>query len=258
MAMEGRILFEGNPWPQGHRLVSCDLVGMVEPMRGAYLDNARYVGPALSLAIELRSADYCEGDDPDQRDLEGADDWSSKIGWNNYGAAWIGASASSSTPGFMVSDGRVPFDPMQPEYRFMVDSLPLEVADFSDFFAAQAFGCYILGHDAVADHDIRLHGRTADGSYLLDWTGKVARAYVGDTSFEHSFRVHASGVRLKEISLWYLDAGRAKEHLDIDLDPAIKPADYLAPFVTDVGAFDFETRVDGIGRSAVYAVPKGR
>jgi hypothetical protein len=34
------------------------------------------------------------------------------------------------------------------------------------------------------------------------------------------------------------------------------PRAYLAPFVANVDAFTFETRVDAIGRSSVFAVPR--
>jgi hypothetical protein len=250
----GRIWFAGNPWPQGHRLESCEMVGLIDPRRGAYIDGI-VEGPALSLAIELKSAPYDEGDDPSDRDALGADDWTSKIAWNNYGSAWIGSTASGAMPGFQVSDGIIPFKHDDDAYHFMVDRLPLELASFSDFFQRQAFGCYVLGHDAVADHDIRLHSRTSDGSYQLDWTGRLALAYGGAETFDHGFVVQASGVRLREISLWYLDEERAREHLGIELDKAITPRAYLAPFVADVDAFRFEARVDGIGRSSIYAVP---
>jgi hypothetical protein len=251
----GRIWFAGNPWPQGHRLVSCELVGMVDPRRGAYVDGV-VERPALSLAIELKSAPYDEGDDPTQRDAVGDNDWTSKIVWNNYGSAWIGASASGAMPGFQVSDGITPFQHNRDEHHFLVDQLPLQLPSFADFLQHQAFGCYVLGHDAVAHHNIDLHSRTSDGSYDLDWTGRLALAYSGAESFDHAFVVKASGVRLRDISLWYLDAERAREHLGMELDPNLTPRAYLAPFVADVDAFTFETRIDGIGRSTTYAVPK--
>lgn len=255
---EGRIWFEGNPWPQGHRLVSCELVGVAHPLRGADVELPAGVvaGPALSLAIELASAPYDEGDDPAERDAIGDDDWTFKIVWNNYGAATIAESASSQTPGFAVSDGRTPFIWDAPSHRFLVDRLPLTLPGFSDFFTVQALGCYVLGHDAVADHDIHLHSRSPDGGYVLDWTGRLARAYAGIETFDHRFRVHATGVKLREISLWYFDVERAKEYLGLDLDPTMTPEACLAPFVPDVSAFTFETRVDSLGRSAVYAVPR--
>jgi hypothetical protein len=249
----GRIWFPGNPWPDGHRLESCELVRMVDPRRGAYVDGVVECR-ALPSAIELRSAPYDEGDEPSERDAIGVDDCSSKIAWNNYGSAWIGATASGAMPGFQVSDGSIPFQHDKDTHHFVVDRLPLGLPSFSDFFQRQAFGCYLLGHDAVADHDIRLN-RTSDGSYHLDWTGRLALAYGGAETFDYSFVVNASGVRLREICLWYLDVERAQEHLGIKLDVAITPREYLAPFVTDVDAFSFDTRIDGLGRSVVCAVP---
>jgi hypothetical protein len=257
-AAAGRIWFEGNPWPDGHRLISCELVGAIHPAWGAYSDDARYVGPALSCAIEIRTAAYDEEDSsrPLDESSSDEDDWTSRDSWLNYGAAWIGASASSATPGFLVSDGRTPFDFHKAEHRFRVDPLPLSLPDFSRFFTVQAFGCYVRGHDAVADHDIRLHSRASNGRYVLDWTGRLANAYAGMESFDHVFRVQATNVALKEISLWYLDAGRAREYLGIDIDAGMTPEQYLAPFVTDIDAFRFETRLNGGGQACVFAVPK--
>lgn len=250
--VEGRIFFPGNPWPDGHRIISCELVAAINPSRGLYTDEAPYQGPALTLAIDLKTADYDE-DDQSDRDAIGADDWSSKIAWNNYGSCWVGESGSSNTPGFVVSDGIKPFSFHEEEYRFSVDTLPL---DWDTFVVTQAFGTYLLGHDAVADHDIHLHSRQSDGTYTLDWTGRIALSYVGDNEFKYGFHAHVTGVRFREIQLWYFQKERAMEYLEIDLDPMITPRDYIAPFVADPEGFVFEERVDGLERSCFYAVPK--
>jgi hypothetical protein len=251
--VEGRIYFPGNPWPAGHRVVSCELIAAINPCFGLYIDEAAYKGPALTLAIELKTADYDE-DDPSDRDGIGNDDWSSKIAWNNYGSCWIGESQSSGTPGFVVSDGQLPFSFDRDEYRFLVDLLPV---DWDTFMSTRAMDVFLLGHDAVADHNIRLHSRQADGSYTLDWRGQIARAYVMDDQFKYTFSAHVTGVRFREIRLWYFHKERAMAYLGLDFDPATTtPRDYLAPFVTNPDAFTFEERVDGLGRSCTYAVPR--
>jgi hypothetical protein len=249
--VEGRIFFPGNPWPNGHRIISCDLVASINPLRGLYTEDAPYKGPALTLAIELKTAEYDE-EDPTDRDGIGADNWSSKISWNNYGSCWIGESGTSNTPGFVVSDGVTPFSFHEEEYRFTVDPLPI---DWNAFVATQAFGTYLLGHDDVADHDIHLHSRQPNGTYTLDWTGRIALTYAGDDEFTYQFQAHVTGVRFREIRLWYFHKERAMEYLGIDLDPSVTPRDYIAPFVTDPDEFVFDERVDEAGHGCVYAVP---
>jgi hypothetical protein len=250
--IDGRIFFPGNPWPQGHRVTSCEIIAAIDPHIGIYTDEARYEGPGLSLSIELQTADYDE-DDPSDRDGIAHDDWSSKIAWNNYGSCSIGESQSSNTPGFCVSDGTAPFSFNHDEYRFVVDPLPL---NWDAFMVTRAFGIYLLGHDAIADINIHLHSRLPDGSYTLDWNGRIAQAYIGKTEFTHEFHAQITGVRFKEIRLWYFDTERARDYKEVEFDPAkTTPREYIAPFVANPDAFRFEERVDGLGRTCFYAIP---
>lgn len=246
--ISGRIHFPGNPWPLGHRVVSCTFNASIHPAVGAY--TAGYVdpGPGLMLEFELVTADYCE-DDASDRDGMGDSDWSSKIAWNNYGSARIGPSQSSQVQGIRVSNGSTRFAFDLPEYRFAVDTLPVNRETFHE---TSAFGIYLLGHDSVADHNLHLHSRQPDDSYTLDWTGKIALTYVGDDEFKHSFHAHITGVRFDMLTLFYFDVGRVREYHDIDMDPNLSARDYIAPFVTDPDNFAFETRVDGLHRAVVY------
>jgi hypothetical protein len=248
-SVDGRIYFPGNPWPLGHRVVSCTFNASVCPAVGEYTEGYPNPGPGLMLELELTTADYDEEDATD-RDAEGDSDWTSKIVWNNYHSCTLGPSHSSQVQGIRVSDGTTPFVFDLPEYRFKVDPLPV---DWTTFSQTSAFRTYLLGHDTVADHDIALHSRQPDGSYTLDWTGKIALTYFGDDEFKYDFHARVTGVKFNEITLFYFDAERAKEYYDIDLDPKLSARDYLAPFVADPDNFNFETRVDGIKRAVVYA-----
>jgi hypothetical protein len=250
--IEGRIYFPGNPWPGGHRVVSCTFNASVHPNVGGYAPSYANPGPGLMLELELTTANYDE-DDPSDRDGAGETDWSSKIVWNNYGSCRLGPSQSSQVSGIRVSDGSTPFVFDLEEYRFSVDPLPI---DWDHFHDTVGFGVYLLGHDTVADHDIHLHSRQSDGSYTLDWTGRIALTYAGHTEFEHTFKAHVTGVRFESLMLFYFDAGRAKEYYGIDLDPHLSARDYIAPFVSDPDNFSFETRVDGLKRPVVYALRK--
>jgi hypothetical protein len=249
---KGRIWFPGNPWPNGHRIASFRFGATITPDRGEW--NAELVGkrPALALDFELVTADYDE-EDKSNRDAIGLTDWASKIAWNNYGSGWVASSATSSFPGIMVSDGSTPFLFDQDEYVFTADPLPID--DIDDHPTKSAFGTYILGYDAVADHRIHLHSRQTDGSYTVDWTGRIALTYAGASDgFEHDFRARIEGVRFDAISMFYYDPVFAKEHFGIDLDPNVSPRDILAPFVSDPDNFTFESRDPGNGKGVLHAV----
>ena len=154
--VEGRIFFAGNPWPLGHRVVSCTFNASIRPGVGAYAAGYPNPGPGLMLEFELTTAPYDEEDASDrdaEAEGEGESDWTSKIAWNNYGSACIGPSQSSQVQGVRVSDGSSPFAFDLPEYRFVVDTLPVNKDTFHE---TAGFGIYLLGHDSVANHDIRL------------------------------------------------------------------------------------------------------
>lgn len=254
-AVQGRIFFAGNPWPLGHRVVSCSFNASVHPDVGAYAADYPNPGPGLMLEFELTTAAYDEDsndshDEGSASDAEAESDWTSKIVWNNYGNARIGPSQSSQVQGIRVSDGSTPFVFDLPEYRFTVDALPVNAETFHE---TAGFGIYLLGHDSVAHHDIRLHNRLPDGSYTLDWSGKIALTYSGGDEFKHDFRAHVTGVRFDTLMLFYFDVQRVKEYCGIALDPKLSARDYIAPFVADADNFVFATKVDGVGRSVVSA-----
>jgi len=208
--------------------------------------------PAMALDFELVTADYNEEHQSD-RDAIRPNDWASKIVWNNYGSCAITPSATSNFPGIAVSGERTPFVFDQDEYLFTVDPLPID--DRTTYPAHAAFGIYLLGHDAVADHRIHLHDRQPGGSYTVDWTGRIALTYAGDgDGFAYAFRAHAKGVRLDAISMSSYDPGFAKDYFGIELDPNIAPRDIIAPFVNDPDNFTFERRDPGNGSSVLHAV----
>ncbi len=194
--------------------------------------------------FELASADYYEDDGTHiiPRDREDEEltksDWQSKIAWNNFHACTIGPSMSSLAPGIVASDGRAPFDLDRPAHEFIADPLPVDMATF---FETNAFGIYLLGHDAVADHHIAMN-RSADGSYAVDWSGRIALAYAGEHDFKYSFNARVTGVHFDSISMFYFDGSNAKEFLGVDLDANVSLRDRLAPYVVDPDQFVLEMR----------------
>ncbi|MEP7455215.1 hypothetical protein [Phyllobacterium sp. SB3] len=193
----------------------------------------------MSIAFELISEDYyaIDGTHLAAGDEDGKADWESKHAWNNYQRCWIGGSQTSSSPGIAVSNGTKPFSFDCNEYHFSADPLPVR---WDTFFDTQAFGIYLLGHDAVADHKIKLHSRTSDGSYTLEWTGKIAEYYVGKTEFEHGFIAKTEGVRFDSINLFGFDIAKARESRGTNLAAAAR--NYIAPFVAEPDRFHFEER----------------
>ena len=240
--VNGSIVFHGNPWPSGHRITELLWVGAIHPERG------------LSLGFELQSANYYEGEEDqfpfdNEYDAE-VSDWQAKAAWANYHACTIGTSLTSDKPGILVSDGSTPFSFDAESYSFHVDPMPMQA---DDVFESGAFSIYLLGHDAVADHRIDLRRTDDAGHYELNWTGQIALAYSGGHEFRHRFSARANGLRFDAISLWYFDRDIAKEYLNIDVDPAMSPAEYIAPYVRDPERFEFETR-----NGTLYAVRKYR
>ncbi len=249
--IDGRITFPGNPWPNGHRVIECALTANLQLFNDP-LSNGNELRRRLAVGVELRTADYDEEPPTTSDDDPDATDWNSPGAWTNYGSCWLGPSASSETPGITVSDGTVPFAFGAPNYRFTSDMLPVE---WDRFMATAAFGIYLQGHDAVAGHEIALHSRQDNGTYTVDWTGRIASAYIGHTTFDHTFVAHITGVSLESIMMFDFDADRMRDYFGLDWNPSHSARDELAPFVADIDSFTFELRDHGIGRQVTYAIP---
>jgi hypothetical protein len=170
--MRGHIWFERNPWPGGHAIN--------EFAFQILLDES---GPRLLL--DLQSEDYNAHDNPDADEETGKGDWQSKGVWGNYHACSLSNVKWGITPG------------TAPLLTAPVDARPANIAVRADPVAADgtsplchdehAFHIYLLGHDSVHDHDIRIT-RAVNGLYEIAWSGLIALSYVGDYVFRHRFR----------------------------------------------------------------------
>ena len=56
----------------------------------------------------------------------------------------------------------------------------------------------------------------------LDWTGRVASANVGHTSFDHSFIAHVTGVRFDSVKMFDFDAVRMRDYFRPRVGPLAK------------------------------------
>jgi hypothetical protein len=182
----GRIVFAGNPWPRGHRIRRFVWSAHLDPATGLWFD------------LHLVSAPYDEGDRGARADEEDDDDgdWRSKIVWTNYDSAII-SSTEWDGRGFLVATERRPLAFTKLAGRtFRVP-------------ARDAFGIYLLGHDAAAKHEITF------GRDSIEWSGRIALAYVGQTTFRHRFTARIPHARFAGVRRpAELDAKEARALLD--------------------------------------------
>ncbi|MEU7633077.1 hypothetical protein AB0C34_24390 [Nocardia sp. NPDC049220] len=181
----GRIVFPGNPWPDGHAIEEFAWTGRIDPAGRLWFD------------LHLRSADYnterMPEDDADEH--EDKDDWSSPIVWHNYHCCTLSSTYWGEDDGTglrAAEPGRAFLLTANQPQRLMADPLPL--AQFDDV-ESLAFNIYLLGHDSVADQEVSFT-RRADGTHDIDWQGRIALTYVSRYEFEYGFRARISGATL--------------------------------------------------------------
>lgn len=172
--MQGRIWFEGNPWPQGHALLDFQL--------GAFLHEG-----GVTLSLLLKSTEYRDAggavEPPEEQAATG--DWESRGVWNNYHRCSIESGAIADQPPLAIDPAtKLPV----PGQRLRFDTLADEPPNGFDP-QDNLLQCYILGHDAVRDHDLKIGAGSAHGLYRIDWSGRVALAYAGDYFYRYRFRV---------------------------------------------------------------------
>jgi len=180
-----RILFPGNPWPNGHPIKDVTWSARLDPNTGLWFD------------LHLESEDYnAEDRDNKVEDEETRGDWESKTVWNNYHRCVL-SSTYWGHQGFLAATParRLDFATLA-DRTFEFDPLPP-----ADDVYKRAFGIYLTGHDGVADHRIRFVPQNAAGNYLLEWDGKIALEYSGSDVFEYTFRARYDHLAFAGIEL---------------------------------------------------------
>lgn len=185
--MKNRIQFANNPWPDGHLIKELEWTARIDPKTGLWFD------------LHLVSDDYfAEDDDSEEEDEEDPEsDWAAKDVWSNYHNCIL-SSTYWGHSGFHAATEKEPLDFANLATRtFKIDPLPPANDPYK-----RAFGIYLLGHDGVADHEIQF-APLANNKYQIKWCGKIAMEYVGDDSFDHTFKAHYdqlvfSGIQLPE------------------------------------------------------------
>ena len=172
-----RIVFAGNPWPEGHAI-------------RAFAWTARVVDGDVRFYFHLESAQYYAERDIVEDEEDDRGDWLSPGVWSNYHRCTL-SSTKWGNEGFVVGpaatycaddlDGRV----------FRVDPLPLPDDIDHD---ALAFGLYLLGHDMAVDHTITFRRVPGTDTFDIDWRGRIALTYAGDYEPRHAFHAVLHGV----------------------------------------------------------------
>jgi hypothetical protein len=182
-----RIKFAGNPWPKGHPIAAAAWTAVL-------------TREGLRFDLHVESAEYrAEDDREDTREQSG--DWKARNVWNNYHRCTL-SSTKWENQGFLAASPGDPIDLGRLEGGgFHVDpvegnELPPDV-ELEDL----AFGIYLLGHDAVADHRIRFVKRRGPLTYDLHWRARIALVYAGENRFAHRLDATLPKLRLAKIAL---------------------------------------------------------
>lgn len=176
----GRIVFEGNPWPQGHALDAFEWTARVE-------DGEVWFDLHLASAAYYAERDIEE--DPDQPE---DDSWKSPGVWGNYHRCTLSSTYWGERGGFRAG-------PLAQLSAAALDGAEFRVDPFEDEAEIEdcdelAFGLYLLGHDSAVDHRIRFVRRGDSERFDILWSGRIALTYVGRYRPEFRFRAHIDDV----------------------------------------------------------------
>jgi hypothetical protein len=181
-----RIEFPGNPWPKGHPITAAAW-------------TAQLGSEGLRFHLHVESAEYSAEGDGD--DLGERDDWTARIVWNNYHRCTL-SSTEWGHPGFLVATPGAPIDLDRLEgVTFRVDPIDGDELPKGATIFDRAFGIYLLGHDAAADHDIQFEKRRGPLTYDLRWRARVALAYAGQRTLAYRLDATLPDLRLPGIRL---------------------------------------------------------
>jgi hypothetical protein len=184
MSQENRIWFANNPWPEGHLIKE-------------FQWTAEIRDGLVWMSIHLESADYYSEREIDDDGVEYDSDWQAPIVWANYHSCTM-----SCTEWHHGGWAVCPVEKFSLEflngYEASVDPLPDSAeTDFDDL----AFNIYLLGHDAVAGHKIRFTRQGGSDRFEIEWSGKIANAYVGNYNYRHDFRAVIFGIPAPQLTL---------------------------------------------------------
>lgn len=176
--MENRIYFKDNPYPGGHAVKKFSWSAKMDPEAGLFFH------------FHLETDDYYAEDESEEEEDDTVADWQSKSVWGNYHSCTLSSTAHGNT-GIRVAAPGEKFDFGGWEtLQLAADTFPLpDDWEYDDL----NFSIYLLGHDSVADHHIRIERQTGN-TFHLHWTGKIALTYGGDDEFKYSFEARLGNI----------------------------------------------------------------
>lgn len=186
----GRIWFDDNPWPGGHGIKSFVWSGRLEPDGTLWFD------------LHLDTVDYDAEADPLTPPHEDAPDWHSAVVWCNFSSCTLSSTnwADEGSTGILVGSPTHPWSWGALELPLRAD--PAEENAEIDPERVPAFRIYLTGHDSVADHRVQFlpdpHG---PGTFVVEWTGRIALSYAGDDQLKHTFRAVVKGAQFQGFSV---------------------------------------------------------
>lgn len=225
--LDGRVFFsDRNPWPEGHEITHCELVGSLYYPGGARIMEEASDVPLLELSIDIESALYA-GNEQINLDEPSQDSWSSKASWH------ICSRFGISGPLTVFYEDRPYSANGLNNMSLNKDPLPGALLQLQD--DELSFAATILKEASTADHVISF-GEFNGTSHPLEWSGKLALASHEQADFCHSFRIQTNVPRLSRIVTTVLPKNPAtKAELFAHLSKVVEASD---DFVLEVNEAD--------------------
>lgn len=217
----GRIYFHDSPWPQGHEIETLTWTGRVPP------DKPDYMFFNLDLSASYYGEDPAWDDDDARSE---ASSWTAPGVWRNYNGCGI-----TSWRGFVAATDSQPFDFQSTSLTYTVDPSPVLNPD------DRVFTQYVLGHDTMADHQIRFI--PGPEGFDVDWAGRVALTYMDESApLDYTFHVRYSGLSFSGV---HVDRSVEVSYRDdpIDGDLAMR---WVERFTRNGGEWKVEEKSDKI------------
>lgn len=175
-----RITFLGNPWPEGHPIKEFEWL-------------ARERDGQVWFDFHLQTEAYdSERSIDDDKETDYPSYWVTPTLWKAYLRCTL-SSDMWRHRGFPVGlVGKVSIESIN-GLEVLVDSPPPEDA------GEDAFGVYLLGHDAAAYHRIKFDRIPGTDKFNILWTGRLALAYVGDYEYKYEFEAQIFDVQAPQL-----------------------------------------------------------
>lgn len=176
----GQIVFDHNPWPQGHPLERFRLTLRSD-------DDAN-----IRLHVHAVTVPYSDCGEPKPAQA-GATPWTQPEKWLDHGRAIL-SSTQWNNAGFMLPTPHTQFAEEKLD-GLTLTADPTKKISLDNPLEDLAVGAWVLGNGIVGDHRLEL---TRVQPYVFDvtWRGRLRNSFLGEERFDQSFTLTAEAVRL--------------------------------------------------------------